>query len=188
MIRKMLAGLLLATVAATAALPVAASGPNIVERLAGLNDQTSRFDTLMAAATCEAFRSDVDDPLSSAVVSALATTPDLTLFAPTDTAFRKAGLSAANVCSLAALPPTAEKPLLSILLYHVADPGFAVAPIPYATAVAASPVSVPTLLAGESLDVSAFGNSLRVDGNRVIKRDLMASNGIIHVVDGVLLP
>ena len=185
-IKQIMAGVLLATVAVTAAVPVAASahgsnenGKNIVERLVAVNDWTGRFDTLVAAATCEVF--------DGAIADALANTPDITLFAPTDTAFRKlgralgivpGGLTPDNVCTVDA------GVLADILTYHVL-PGR----VTYAQAIAAArQVDSVTMLNGDEADIAARGWSFRIDGAKVIFPNIRASNGIIHVVDAVLTP
>jgi transforming growth factor-beta-induced protein len=185
-IKQILAGVLLATVAITAAVPAAASahggrheGRNIVERLVAVNDRTDAFDTLIAAATCEAF--------DGAIVDALANTPDITLFAPTDHAFRKlgrdlgirpGGLTPANICTVDA------GVLADILTYHVL-PGR----VTYAQALAAArTVDSVTMLNGDEAHIAARGYTFRIDGAKVIWPNIRASNGIIHVVEAVLTP
>jgi transforming growth factor-beta-induced protein len=185
-IKQILAGLLLATVAVTAAVPVAASahgsrseGRNIVERLVAVNDRTGAFDTLIAAATCDAF--------DGAIADALATSKDITLFAPTDQAFRKlgrdlgirpGGLTPASICTVDA------GVLADILTYHVL-PGR----VTYAQALAAArTVDSVTMLNGDQADIAARGWSFRIDGAKVIWPNIRASNGIIHAVDAVLTP
>jgi uncharacterized surface protein with fasciclin (FAS1) repeats len=96
-----------------------------------------------------------------------------TVFAPNDEAF--AQLPEGTVDSLLAEPAK----LAQVLTYHVV-PGRVTA------ADAAGLANAPTVQ-GEELPVSVDGG-IHVDGARVISADVEASNGIIHVVDRVLLP
>jgi uncharacterized surface protein with fasciclin (FAS1) repeats len=96
-----------------------------------------------------------------------------TVFAPSDEAF--AQLPDGTVDSLLAEPDK----LAQVLTYHVV-PGRVTAGDVVGLA------SAPTVQ-GEELPVSVDG-SIHVDGARVINADIEASNGIIHVIDRVLLP
>jgi transforming growth factor-beta-induced protein len=105
--------------------------------------------------------------------STLAGEGPFTVFAPSDEAFVQ--LPAGTVDSLLAEPAK----LAQVLTYHVV-PGRVTA------ADAAGLENAPTVQ-GEDLPLSADGG-IHVDGARVISADIEASNGIIHVVDRVLLP
>ena len=96
-----------------------------------------------------------------------------TVFAPTDEAFAK--LPAGTVEALLA----DKEKLAKILTYHVV-PG-------KVTAAQVKPGSVKTVQ-GQSLKVRTEGGAVMVDNARVIKADVMASNGVIHVIDTVVLP
>jgi transforming growth factor-beta-induced protein len=99
-----------------------------------------------------------------------------TVFAPTDEAFAK--LPAGTVESL--LKPENIDRLTAILAYHVV-PG----------AVTADQVVNLTEAAtvnGQPIDISVSGANVMVDDATVIATDIMASNGIIHVIDSVILP
>jgi uncharacterized surface protein with fasciclin (FAS1) repeats len=78
--------------------------------------------------------------------------------------------------SLAANPDQ----LKAVLLYHVADGAVKAADV-------ASMSSVATLN-GASLPIKANDSVVRVGGAKVIQADVMASNGVIHVIDAVLIP
>ena len=96
-----------------------------------------------------------------------------TVFAPTDAAFAK--LPAGTVDTLLKDIPK----LKAILTYHVVS-----------GAVMAKDVKtgmVPTVN-GQSLDVKADSMGVTVNGAKVVTADVKASNGVIHVVDTVLLP
>jgi uncharacterized surface protein with fasciclin (FAS1) repeats len=99
-----------------------------------------------------------------------------TVFAPTDEAFAK--LPAATLNDL--LKPENKKKLQRILTYHVV-PG----------RVSASDVvklSTAKAVSGDTIDIKASGGTVMVDGARVVKTDVQASNGIIHVIDTVIMP
>jgi uncharacterized surface protein with fasciclin (FAS1) repeats len=99
-----------------------------------------------------------------------------TVFAPTDEAFAK--LPAATLDDL--LKPENKARLRRILTYHVV-PG----------RVSASEVvklRSAQAVSGDTIDITANGATVMVDGARVLKTDIGASNGIIHVIDAVILP
>jgi uncharacterized surface protein with fasciclin (FAS1) repeats len=97
-----------------------------------------------------------------------------TVFAPTDKAFAK--VPKKTLDALAANPDE----LKAVLLYHVADGAVKAADV-------ASMSSVETLN-GASVPIKANDSVVRVGGAKVIQADVMASNGVIHVIDGVLIP
>lgn len=174
MIKKLLAGALLASLAISAIAPVtvtASGGKDIVERAIQVNRISGAFDTLLAAATCDYF--------GGAIADALATTEDITLLAPTDRAFRELGLTKRNVCDTFAGDPDG---LADILTYHVIPDV-----VTYREAVRAVGTEI-TMLNGEAARVTGRSWNLRIDGARVILPNVPASNGLIHVVDAVLLP
>jgi uncharacterized surface protein with fasciclin (FAS1) repeats len=105
--------------------------------------------------------------------STLAGEGPFTVFAPSDEAF--AQLPEGTVDSLLAEPDK----LASVLTYHVV-PG-------RVTAADVVGLATAPTVQGEELPVSVDG-SVHVDGARVISADIEASNGIIHVIDRVLLP
>ena len=99
---------------------------------------------------------------------------DYTLFAPTDEAFRAAGLSVAAVTQL---PKDA---LASILLYHVVAGKIPAASVPAAA-------GVPTLN-GKNIYVRKSSAGVFVNLAQVTIADVKASNGIVHVINQVLMP
>jgi uncharacterized surface protein with fasciclin (FAS1) repeats len=99
-----------------------------------------------------------------------------TVFAPTDDAF--AALPEGTIEALLAEP---EGALTDILLYHVVD-GI----VPAATVVT---LDSATTMLGEDVTITVEGDSVFLnDTVQVIVTDIEASNGIIHVIDAVLLP
>lgn len=132
--------------------------PSIAEIAVGNPD----FETLVAAVT------------AAGLVEALSGEGPLTVFAPTDAAFE-------------ALPPgtldalLADVPALTdVLTYHV-----------YAgelDAAAVTAMDMLTMLNGDSAEITSEGGNWYIDGARIVVTDIQASNGIVHVIDTVMLP
>lgn len=124
-----------------------------------------RFNTLVAAVT------------AAELVDTLKSEGPFTVFAPTDDAF--AALPAGTLDSL--LLPDNKQALTDILLYHVVS-----------GKVMASDVtglsSAPTVLGKDITITIKDGNVFLNDTIQVIITDIEASNGVIHVIDAVLLP
>ena len=99
-----------------------------------------------------------------------------TLLAPTDDAFNK--LPAGTVKDL--LKPENREKLRTILKYHVIAGRV--------TAAQASTVRSAETVAGQNLRISSTGDELRINDATVRIADIPASNGIIHVIDRVLIP
>jgi uncharacterized surface protein with fasciclin (FAS1) repeats len=99
-----------------------------------------------------------------------------TVFAPTDEAFAK--LPKGTVEEL--LKPENKAKLTAILTYHVV-PGKVMA-------ADAMKVKEAKTVQGGSLKVSTMGNGVMVDNAHVTKADIAASNGVIHVIDSVVMP
>jgi uncharacterized surface protein with fasciclin (FAS1) repeats len=99
-----------------------------------------------------------------------------TVFAPTYEAFAK--LPAGTVEEL--LKPENKEKLVAILTYHVV-PGKVMAK-DVVTLTSAKTVN------GKSVTISTQNGAVMVDNARVIKTDIVASNGVIHVIDSVILP
>jgi uncharacterized surface protein with fasciclin (FAS1) repeats len=99
-----------------------------------------------------------------------------TVFAPTDAAFAK--LPAGTVEML--LKPENKAKLAAILTYHVV-PGRVMA----ADVVKLSEAKT---VSGKMVLIKATGSTVKVNGAEVISTDIVASNGVIHVIDTVILP
>lgn len=139
---------------------VGAQEQNIVE----IAVADGRFNTLIAAATAAGLADDLQSG-------------EWTAFAPTDAAFAKLGVTADNVTTLF----TPEE-LQNILLYHV---------LPEAVSLdkAKTMLGDVTMANGAVAGLKYFDDSLWVnDDSRVIIPNILAANGIIHVVDNVILP
>jgi uncharacterized surface protein with fasciclin (FAS1) repeats len=97
------------------------------------------------------------------------------VFAPNNAAFE--ALPEGTVVKL--LEPENKEKLISILTYHVAPQQIVaedIATMPLAT------------VQGSEATVTLDGSAVMIDGAKVIQADIMASNGVIHVIDKVLLP
>jgi uncharacterized surface protein with fasciclin (FAS1) repeats len=99
-----------------------------------------------------------------------------TVFAPTDEAFAK--LPAGTLEDL--LKPENKAKLQRILTYHVV-PG-------RVTSAEVVKLKTAKAVSGDSIDIAANGGTVTVDNARVVKADIAASNGVIHVIDSVILP
>ena len=99
-----------------------------------------------------------------------------TVFAPTDAAFD--ALPEGTLDSL--LEPENQALLVDILTFHVVPGSLTASDV-------TSRSSLATVL-GQNLEVMVDGSMVRVDGALVAQADIMASNGVIHVIDRVLLP
>ncbi len=141
-----------------------AQAANIVETAAS----TGKFNTLIAAAK------------AAGLVGALTGPGPITVFAPTDAAFAK--LPAGTVEEL--LKPRNKKKLADILKYHV------VAGAVYAKDVPAKAAQVKTLKRGGDTTIRAVrsGKRVHIDNARVTTANIKTSNGVIHVINKVLIP
>ena len=133
---------------------------NIVE----VADSAGTFNTLLTAAK------------EAGLAGALQGDGPFTVFAPTDDAFAK--LPAGTVESL--LKPESKEKLAAILKYHVV-PGRVYSD----TAVSAGQAET---LEGKSVHIKHEGDAVKVNEAKVVKADINASNGVIHVIDTVILP
>lgn len=144
----------------TTSAPKASAG-DIVE----VASEAGSFGTLLAAAE------------AAGLVDALKSKGPLTVLAPTDEAF--GGLGKDTIADL--LKPENRDTLKSILTYHVISGS-----VSAQDALRAG--KAPTL-SGPEVSFSLQGGQLRVNGEvNVINNDIQASNGVIHVIDQVLIP
>lgn len=109
------------------------------------------------------------------LVEALQAEGPLTVFAPTDEAFAK--LPKGTLDDL--LKPENKEKLVAILTYHVVSGKVLAADVKTG--------EVETLN-GKKLDVKVTDGVVTVDKAKVIKTDIPASNGVIHLIDTVVLP
>jgi len=100
-----------------------------------------------------------------------------TVFAPTDEAFAALGQDTIN----ALLQPENRDQLVAILTYHVVPGEY------FAGDLAGQSLSVETAQ-GDTVDIDATHGSVMVDDATVISADVDASNGVIHVINEVIMP
>jgi uncharacterized surface protein with fasciclin (FAS1) repeats len=150
----------LAVPAAPASQPAPAASKNIVQVAAG-NPQFSTLTSLIKKA---------------GLVSALSGKSNLTVFAPTNAAFAK--LPKATLKKV----QSDKKLLTSILTYHVVKGA-----VPASKVVKLNGTSVKTLN-GKSVKIAVKSGKVYVNKARVTKTDVKASNGVIHVINRVLIP
>ena len=145
---------------AIAVAPASAGKKDIVDTAVG----AGQFKTLVAAVK------------AAGLVDTLKGKGPFTVFAPTDAAFAK--LPKGTVEDL--LKPENKAKLVAVLTYHVV-PG----------KVMSKDIAGKTLKAksvqGQKISVDAT-NGVKVDNATVVKADIATSNGVIHVIDNVILP
>lgn len=156
---KTVAALSIAAFAAACA-PMMDDGDDIVD-IAASNDD---FSTLVAAVQ------------AAGLVDTLKSDGPFTVFAPTNAAFAK--LPAGTVESL--LQPENKDQLVAVLTYHVV-PGAVTS-----DQLAGKRMSVATVQ-GSNVHIDAR-NGVKVDNATVTAADVIATNGVIHVIDSVILP
>lgn len=133
---------------------------NIVEVAAGNED----FSTLVAAVK------------AAGLAETLSGKGPFTVFAPTNAAFAK--LPEGTVASL--LKPENKDKLVSILTYHVVSGKVMAKDV--------VGLSSAKTVQGSTVDIKVKDKSVMIDGAKVVKTDIKASNGVIHVIDTVIMP
>jgi uncharacterized surface protein with fasciclin (FAS1) repeats len=167
--RKLIAlGSMLSLIAMVLAVPANA-------RVAGNSVESN--DVVATAVAAGQFKTLAAALAAAELVDALKGNGPFTVFAPTDEAFAK--LPAGTVETL--LKPENKEKLKAVLLYHVV-PGNVTAD----QVTKLNGQSVKTLQ-GSSIKVKT-SHGVRVDNAKVTQTDIKASNGVIHVIDTVLMP
>lgn len=133
-------------------------------------------DIVDTAASAGSFNTLVTAIQAAGLVDTLKGEGPFTVFAPTDEAFAK--LPAGTLDNL--LKPENISQLQAILTYHVV-PGKVMSS-------EAAMLDAAKTVNGKTFKISKDGNDLMVDSARVVKADIQASNGVIHVIDQVILP
>lgn len=155
-----------ATIAAGALAVIAACTPaDMGDDIVDVAASNGSFNTLVAAVQAAGLEDTLRGP------------GPFTVFAPTDDAF--AALPAGTVESLL-LPENKDK-LVGILTYHVLPGSVAAADVLGARTSA-------TTVNGQDVHVDGTGGGVKINKANVVAADVMATNGIIHVIDKVLLP
>lgn len=154
-------------IAAVAALGIVASAASV---------RAADQDIVETAAAAGQFKTLASALKEAGLVSTLKGPGPFTVFAPTDAAFAK--LPAGTVENL--LKPENKDKLTAILTYHVV-PG-------RVTAADVTKLKEAKTVNGKMLNVSAKGSGVMINDANVTQADITASNGVIHVVDTVILP
>jgi uncharacterized surface protein with fasciclin (FAS1) repeats len=139
-------------------------------------DKLETKDLVQTAVAAGTFNSLSAALKAAGLIPALQGKGPFTVFAPTDEAFSK--LPRGTVESL--LKPENKALLTSILTYHVV-PG-------KVTAKQVVKLDKARSLNGQQIDISVSKKGVQVDKARVVKADIHASNGVIHVIDSVIMP
>jgi uncharacterized surface protein with fasciclin (FAS1) repeats len=165
MLRRILAtSLVVAALVAAVAVPGAYAQP-----------RNPNKDVIQTAQAAGAFNTLLKAVRVADLQGKLKTTGPITVFAPNDDAFAK--VPSEVLASLLAN----ESALRNVLLYHVVE----------GEAYAADVVNLSsvTTLQGSPISISVMGSDVYLNGTtKVIATDIKAKNGVIHVIDSVLLP
>ena len=150
------------------------AGAVLASALAGpASAAPARADIVDTAVAAGSFKTLAAALQAAGLVETLKGPGPFTVFAPTDEAFAKIPPETLNAL-------LADKAALTkVLTYHVVAGN-----IP-ASQVRTGPVKT---VQGQALDVSASTAGVRVNDARVVKADIMATNGVIHVIDKVVMP
>jgi uncharacterized surface protein with fasciclin (FAS1) repeats len=132
-------------------------------------------DIVAVASKNGSFKTLVAALKAAGLVETLQGTGPFTVFAPTDEAFGK--LPHGTVEDL--LKPENKAKLVAVLTYHVVAGKVMAADVKTMKAKTVN---------GQSLDVKVTDGHVTVDNAKVVKTDVAASNGVIHVIDTVVLP
>ena len=154
-----LAALALAVPPASAAPAESAASTKTIAALAA---ETPQLSTLLSLVE----KAGLADELSGKT--------QLTVFAPTNAAFDKVPKPTLN--SLAKNPAALKR----VLLYHVVAGKV--------TAAKVVKLRSTKTLAGPTVKIRVTGKTVRINSAKVAKADVMASNGVVHVIDRVLIP
>ncbi|MFM8745278.1 MAG: fasciclin domain-containing protein [Aestuariivirga sp.] len=141
-----------------------------------MSAQAYAADIVDTAVAAGSFKTLVAAVQAAGLVDTLKGAGPFTVFAPTDEAFAK--LPAGTVDDL--LKPENKDKLVAILTYHVV-PGKVMA------ADLAGKETKAKTVQGSEVTISGK-DGVTVDGAKVVKADIVTDNGVIHVIDAVILP
>ena len=144
--------------------------------LAATGVRASENDIVDTAVSAGSFKTLVAAVKAAGLVDTLKSKGPFTVFAPTDAAFAK--LPAGTIESL--LKPENKAKLVAVLTYHVVPGKVAAGDI------AGKKMDVATVQ-GSEIAVDAT-HGVKINNANVVTADVMASNGVIHVIDTVIMP
>ena len=157
--------LILISLALFAGISVAFAGKHSMQKnIVEVAVANGSFNTLVAAVQ------------AAGLVDTLSGDGPFTVFAPTDEAFAK--LPAGTVETL--LKPENLTKLQGILTYHVISGKVMSSDI--------QPTQMVKTVNGKEVSIKLSGGTVNVDNAKVVAADVAASNGVIHVIDAVILP
>jgi len=142
--------------------------------LAAMAFNAAAADIVDTAVSAGSFNTLVTAVKAAGLVETLKSPGPFTVFAPTDEAFAK--LPAGTLDSLLKNPEELKK----VLTYHVVA----------GKVMAADVVKIKSAktVQGSSAKVKVDGGNVMIDGAKVVKTDIECDNGVIHVIDAVILP
>jgi len=172
----MLASIAVSLLLASAPLAVQAAPAKQAAKPTTTTTATAKSTIVETAVAAGSFKTLVAAVQAAGLVETLNGAGPFTVFAPTDEAFAK--LPAGTLEML--LKPENKAKLASILTYHV---------VPGAVK-AADVVKLKTAgsVNGQRVDIKVDGGKVTVDGANVVTTDIACSNGVIHVIDTLILP
>jgi uncharacterized surface protein with fasciclin (FAS1) repeats len=135
--------------------------------------QLDILETAVSAGSFETLAAALD---AAGLTDALKGAGPFTVFAPTDEAFAKLPNGLVKIL----LQPDSKDKLTAILTYHVLPARV--------TAEEIVRLSSAKTLNGEPLQITANQGRVQINQSRVITADILCSNGVIHVIDSVLIP
>ena len=154
----------IAAAAAIAILPATGKAQAPTKNIVQTAIDAGSFKTLVAAVK------------AAGLVDTLKGSGPFTVFAPTDEAF--AALPAGTVESL--LKPENKAKLQAVLTYHVVAGSVRAADV--------VKLKNAKTVNGQSVTIKTANGGVTIDGAKVVKADIETSNGVIHVIDKVILP
>lgn len=155
---------------------IAAGAVVVALSLSSAIADSKKVDVVQTAVEAGSFKTLVSAVKAAGLVETLQGSGPFTVFAPTDEAFAK--LPAGTVQNL--LKPENKSKLVAVLTYHVI-PGKVMS-----NDIAGKKTTVKSV-EGSEIKVDAT-SGVKVDNAKVVKPDIEASNGVIHVIDTVIMP
>lgn len=149
---------------------------HVIDRVIIPTDKSSNPDIVDTAVKAGKFKTLVAAVKAAGLVETLKGEGPFTVFAPTDEAFAK--LPKGTVESL--LKPENKEKLIAILTYHVV-PGKVMAKD-------VVKLTEAKTVQGSSVKIAVDDGKVSIDGANVVKADIDTGNGVIHVIDAVILP
>lgn len=161
--------------AAVTFTPALIAGDCAASKSASASTCAAGKDIVAVASGAENFKTLVAAVKAAGLVETLQGKGPFTVFAPTDAAFAR--LPAGTLEDL--LKPENKAKLVALLTYHVVPGRFLAADVK---------TSKAKTVQGQSVNLAVSDAGVTVDGANVLKTDVLAENGVIHVIDTVILP